>query len=770
MSRRAWVWIGRGVAIATFVGLVIYLAEVGLDTADKLGSVLSLLFTAAAFVASYLASTRWDRSLDTGNALASPDAVNAHRVIPRQLPTGQRHFVGRMTELSALTEFATRAVAESGTVIISAVNGTAGVGKTTLAVHWAHQVASRFPDGQLYVDLRGFDATGTPMTPAEAIRGFLDAFQLAPDQIPTSSDAQRALFRSLVADRRILILLDNARDSDQVRPLLPGSSTCLVVVTSRNCLLGLVTHDGAESVALDVLAPEEARILLDHYIGQHRLDAEPEAVASILGYTGRLPLALALVGARARNMRSRSLARIVEALADERRRLDSFDIGDSSIDVRTVFSWSYQALTPNGRRMFRSLGLHPGPDISRATVAWVNGDSGPTDRILDELTWANLINESIESRYALHDLLHDYAAERAVEEETSADRQTIIRRILDFYVSAAMTADRLLDPYRDPLPSDARGLVDPQTVGSTYDAAWQWFEDEHAVLINIVYWAARYEFDTHASELAWALANYLDRQGYWTEYAATQQTSLVSAERNGNLLLQATTHRILGWTYVRASAFDDALAHFQEALRLFDQIEDRPGAAMTHHASCWALMSLGHYVEALDHASLIRELMGATGNEVWVAFGASAAARCRAHLGECEEAISEAIAALMVFEAAADGREGRAELKHTLGFAKSKLDRPEESISEYVESAALYQALGDRAHEATVLLSLGDGLLAVGRSDEAEDAWKRALAGFEHLARPEAEIVRKRLLGLTMVANRADRLSVDGCYGEFTGP
>jgi hypothetical protein len=277
-------------------------------------------------------------------------------MVPRQLPAAPPYFTGRDAELSALERLLD---ARAGTVVITAIGGTAGVGKTALAVHWAHEVAAKFTDGQLYVNLRGFGPSGTPVASAEAIRGFLDALGVAPDRVPVSLDAQVGLYRSLVADKRLLIVLDNARDADQVRPLLPGSPGCLVVVTSRTRLTGLTVGEGAHLLSLDVLTETEARQMLTLRLGADRAAAEPGAVSEIIGLCARLPLALAIAATRAPDRPGCPLAELATQMRDAHGRLDALDTEDSTASVRAVFSWSYQQLSANAARMFRLLGLHP---------------------------------------------------------------------------------------------------------------------------------------------------------------------------------------------------------------------------------------------------------------------------------------------------------------------------------------------------------------------------------------------------------------------------
>jgi hypothetical protein len=319
-------------------------------------------------------------------------------------------------------------------VVISAVSGTAGVGKTALAVYWAHQVADRFPDGQLYVNLRGFDPSGSVMHPAEAVRRFLDALNVPPERIPVDLDAQAVLYRSQLAGKRMLVVLDNARDTAQVRPLLPGAPGCLVLVTSRNQLTSLIAGDGARPISLDLLTDEEARQLLARVLGVDRVAAEPAAVAEIITRCARLPLALALVAARAAVGPHGELQLLAEELRDTQQRWQLLTGDEPTTNVQAVFSWSYQALTPHAARLFRLLGLHPGPDIAAAAAASLAGLPPSTVRpMLAELVRASLLAEHSPGRYAFHDLLRAYATDLAQRTDSDRQRHAATARILNHY-------------------------------------------------------------------------------------------------------------------------------------------------------------------------------------------------------------------------------------------------------------------------------------------------------------------------------------------------
>ena len=367
--------------------------------------------------------------------------------VPRQLPPPPPFFTGRHGELAALDAALGQAGNPARTVVISAIGGSAGVGKTALALHWAHQAAGQFPDGQLYVNLRGFDPSGEPVAPADALRGFLDAFHLAPAAVPAGQQARVGLYRSLLAGRWMLIVLDNARDAEQVRPLLPGGNGSLVLITSRNRLTGLVAAEGAQPVALGLFTEAEAAQLLACRLGPRRLAAEPAAVADLIRLCARLPLAVSIAAARAAMSPARPLAAIAGELAAAR--LDGFATGEVATDIRAAFAWSCHGLTEPAARLFWLLGMHPGPDISEPAAASLAGVPLPDARkMLAELAETQLIQDSSEGRFAAHDLLRSYAAEQAAARLADPETRAAVGRMLDHYLGAACAADRVLDPLR----------------------------------------------------------------------------------------------------------------------------------------------------------------------------------------------------------------------------------------------------------------------------------------------------------------------------------
>jgi DNA-binding SARP family transcriptional activator len=444
---------------------------------------------------------RQDSSLDAPTAAVTLPALPAAPV-PAQLPLTVAGFAGRGMELASLDAVPPQA-AQSGTsggasAVIAAIVGTAGVGKTALAVHWAHRVRGQFPDGQLYVNLRGFDRCGSAVDPGQALRGFLDAFAVPPERIPAGLDAQVGLYRSLLAGKRVLVVLDNARDAGQVRPLLPGSPGCLALVTSRNHLTGLVAAEGAFPLGLDLLTVSEAQDLLARRLGPDRVASEPEAVNEIIERSARLPLALTMAAARAATRPGFPLAVTAAELREATTILDPFDGGDLATNVRAVFSWSYCALSTDAARLFRLLGLHPGPDITIPAAASLAGIPSERARVLlAELARAHLVTEHSPGRYGLHDLLRAYAIEQAHTQDSDGAHDAAVGRILDHYLHTAHAAATLIDPYFapvDPEPPQPGVIVGEP---ASADDALGWFMAERATLLAAVHMQGSGVFPTY---------------------------------------------------------------------------------------------------------------------------------------------------------------------------------------------------------------------------------------------------------------------------------
>ncbi|MDX3611302.1 tetratricopeptide repeat protein [Streptomyces europaeiscabiei] len=665
--------------------------------------------------------------------------------VPRQLPADIPHqFVGRHAELDLLSGLLGTAAADAAIVTISAVSGTAGIGKSTLAIRWSYLSNEKFPDGQLYANLRGFDPTGEPLAPETAIRGFLDALGVSPDRMPSDTGAQAALYRTLLSGKRILLVLDNARNADQVRPLLPGSPTCKVLITSRDNLMGLVPM-GARLIALDVLSDEHATALLARAIGSHRTDAEPESVAEVIEYCGRLPLALAVVAARAAERPGFALSLLADELRDTRARLDALETGDPSTSPRTVFSWSYGVLSDQAARMFRLLALAPGLDASVQAAACVAGcDLGAARIALNELTRAHMMDEVTPGRFVFHDLLRAYAVEKAEQDTIPQERAAAQGRLLDFYLHTSFRAERRLYPQRDAITLEpAAAGVGPLDFDD-YSQAMNWFRQEHGNLRDTLQLAADLGRDGHVWQLAWCMSTFLDRQVRWSDYADTQRAALQAARRLGDSGVQALTHRLLATAHTFLGEHPVADQHLEAALVLFVAGDDVTGQARTHFNIAMSHEKQDRFTEAAENAAQSITMYRSVGHDMGAARVLSWLGWYQALDGQFEEALISSQQALTALRELGNRWE-EAHAYHHIGYAHLHLGRPETATEYYELGASLFADLNDPYHRSRVLTDLGDAHLASANDSAAALAWHRAAKILADLGHPDLESVTARL-------------------------
>jgi tetratricopeptide (TPR) repeat protein len=633
-----------------------------------------------------------------------PELVDAHRrllraepprSVPAQLPLRLASFVAREASLSSF----------SGPLVV--VSGVAGVGKTTLAVEWAHRMRARFPDGQLYVNLRGFDPLG-PMSALEALHGFLDALGVPASSIPSGLAARSARFRSLLADKRVLIVLDNARDAEHVRPLLPGSSSCQVVVTSRVALTGLVAVEGAVPVALDVLSSVEADRLLD---GR---GVPSGARPGIVSVCAGLPLALAIAAARA------------DAVCSG---LDSLSDNDPRADVRSVFSWSLGALSTDARRLFGLLGVHPGPDFAAPAAAALAGSD--VLAVLDELVEASLLFLSGPGRYAMHDLVREYAS------ELSSDGGF---RLLDHYLHTARDAAMLLQPNRGPFSLGAPSA--PPVALTSLRQAWSWFDAERQVLVAL---ALSSTSDIHVWQLARALASFFNYRGLWDEAIPLHSAALEAGVRMDSLSMQAMAHRSLAGVY---GYMDSSLAdyHYERAISMFSLLGDEISEGHARMNLAWLLSRRGKGTDALTQYERALSLYRLCGNEYAEARALNALGEKLAVMGRASEAVPFCSSALEVMERLGD-TQGIAIVLDSLGYAHYRLGSFLEAVSLYERALPLREEGGDRHSIATLHDRLGDALAALGSLASARSSWRRALEILEGVRHQDALEVRAKLDG-----------------------
>jgi DNA-binding SARP family transcriptional activator/tetratricopeptide (TPR) repeat protein len=689
-----------------------------------------------------------DAAVGASGAGAEPGAAVPCSALPmpRQLPMDVRGFAGRGAELAELNALVSGTGEKPATVVITALMGTAGVGKTALAVHWAHQVIDRFPDGQLYVNLRGFGPGGPAMSPVEAVRGFLDAFQVPPERIPAGLDAQTALYRSIVAGRRVLVVLDNAASAEQVRPLLPGSPGCLVVVTSRNQLTGLVAVEGACPLTLDVLTDVEARELLVGRLGADRVAAAAGAVEEIAGQCARLPLALAMVAARAATHPAFPLGTLAAELSHARG-LAALSSADRTADVRSVFSWSYRRLGPPAARLFSLLSLHPGPAIAAPTAAALAGvQSGQVRPLLAELAGAHLVTELAPGRFAFHDLLRTYAGEMVRSAVTTEQRRAAQRRMFDHYLQTANAAALLLYPYRHriDLVSSAPGAEGEHLTDRGH--ALSWLSTEHRALVAAVDHAAAAGFDVHAWQLAFTLASFLDRHGHWQDWLHTQHAALAAAERSADLTGQAHANGGLGLAHVRMGHHRQAEVHLDRALGLLRQLDDGVGEAYVQLRLSAVCEGRGDHAQALHHAQRALDLYRSAGHRAGQAQALNSIGWYHAHLGRHPDAVRRCEQAVALHRELGD-REGSAHAMDSLGFAHQQVGDYDRAAAYFTQAADILHETGDRYYEATALIHLGDARRAAGDIESAHAAWRRSRDILSELGHPDAATLDAKLSG-----------------------
>lgn len=708
--------------------------ELGTDPGPELRSVHQELLLGR----SYSAETASGEGNGAATARSSPQ-------VPAQLPLYTRHFAGRDEELRRLDGFLAAAGEHPGAVAVIVVSGTAGVGKTALALRWAHQNRKRFPDGQLYLNLRGFHPAADPVEPGDATRGILLSLGVQPERIPTEPDALMALYRTMLVDRRVIILLDNARDAEQVRPLLPGAGGCLVVVTSRDQLTGLVVAEGAYPLVLARLTPRDSLLLLNRRLGADLVAAEPRAATDIISRCARLPLALAVVAAHTA-LTGASLTSVAAGLSETLAGLDAFADSDHTVDLRAAFSWSLAVLTPDAARLFHFLGAHPGPLVSAPAAASLAAlPVTRTRALLLELTRANLLIEQAPGRYTTHDLLRAYAIEILHARYPEDQRREVVGRLLDHYLHSAGAAAHLINRHRHVLPDlPAAPAGVHAEVPADENAALNWLDVEHPVLMAIMPVAATNGFDAVVCELAWVLADFLDRRRHWSDLARAQHAALDAARRLADLPAQARAHRDLGHANTRLGNFADARPHMEHAIRLYAGFVDPVGGAHAHHDLALLCEEEENHREALQHARHAHRLHRETGNELGQARTLNLIGWLHARLGDYRDALTTCGEALSLAVAQHDLRTEAATLD-SLGYAHHHLGQHDQAVAFYRQAVDRFQKAEELYGEAHTLGHLGDTHAATGRHHHAQLAWRRALAILDELDHPDAAVISAKI-------------------------
>ncbi|RCG18931.1 transcriptional regulator, SARP family protein [Streptomyces diacarni] len=672
--------------------------------------------------------------------LASPPperspADRAQRVVPRQLPPAPAHFAGRAAEIAQLTAALDESTEEGGTVLVSALAGAGGVGKTWLALQWAHRVRDRFPDGQLFVDLRGFSSHGPPMDSAVAMRGFLEALGADTRHIPTDPHAQAALYRSLMAERRRLVVLDNAATADQIVPLLPGSRTCTVVVTSRRTLPTLISRHGAQNLRLAPLTTQDVHDLLTARLGAQRIAAEPGAVADLIELCRGYALALGLIAGRAHARPDIPLAHLAAELHELG--LAALDDEDPAASLPAVLSWSYQVLSPEQQTVFGLLGLAPGTDIGTPAAAHLTGlSTARSKRALRVLEDASLLAYDAHGRYSMHDLIRAYATDTAHRRLPGPTRQAALRRVVDFYLHTSHAADRVLDPHRHPTSFDFSTTEVCPRPPSDDPAAMAWFHTEHANLLAAQQTATAHGWHDTVCRLAWTLSTFHFRRGYRDDDLAIWQAAVASGAHLTDPTTRSLSHRLLGRAYANLGRHGEALEHLHHALAVANAHHDLSCQGYAHRALAWTSRQIGDDRRAMEHAGQALDIFRATDQPVMEARTLNGTGWYAAHLGDHDTARTYCEAALALQQHHHDPS-GKANTLDSLAYIDHGTGRHREAIDHYRQALALYRELGYTSHAADTLDRISHPYTALGRHDHARTARQEALELYRQQGRDE---------------------------------
>lgn len=674
------------------------------------------------------------RILDNDAALldvstADSAAPVTTRSVPRQLPADVVNFVGRERELDRLDILTSgRAAADDGGPMAFVVDGGAGIGKTALAVRWAHRARGRFEDGDLYVNLHGFDATGAPTDPFEALDQLLRALHISPQEIPRGLEERAALYRTALADRRMIVVLDNAADAEQVRPLLPGSSSCAVIVTSRKRLSGLVAREGAVRLTLGELGSDDAAALVRRISGPARSDVSGEPLDTLIGLCCRIPLALRVAAERLTLRRHGTLADLVDEIGSRQSALSTLTLPeDSTSSVRTVFSWSYSMLGPASRRMFRLLGLFPGGHTSVPAAAALAGVSvGEALDLLESLVSVHLLEEVADRRYRLHDLLRDYAREQAELEPADTDPDRALARLAGWYLSTARNAAMAILPPSRPrraVPVRQEPGIEPVTFGS-YRQALDWCEAERVTLIAVAEYCVRHELHDLASQLPAALWGFFQVRGYTGDWITTHQRALGSAKAMGPAV-EAPTLCNLGTAYVEAYQFDRAIEYHQSALAVATEAGDAWLVNVSTANLGEGYRRAGRYELARTYFEKALALTEEGGDSWLNAFLLTSLATVSSAMGEHDEAIGIYHRTLVIHREHGDHYQ-EARCLQGLGDAYRSSANPRDAKDCYLRALVLCQEMGNGLDTARITYSLAEIELELGQPAEAEAHFKAA--------------------------------------------
>jgi DNA-binding SARP family transcriptional activator len=663
--------------------------------------------------------------------------------VPHQLPADLRAFSGRETDLKALHALLPEAIDAGTSTPIASVEGMGGIGKTTLAVHFAHEIADRFPGGQVYLNLRGY-GPGEPVEPSAALEAMLTALGVPCEAIPGDLDGRAASWRTHTAGRRLLVLLDNANRTEQVRPLLPGPG-CLVLITSRWQLRALVATHGARRIALEELGEEDAVELLASAIGFDRVARDPAAAERFVRHCGGLPLAIRILAVRAAQFPDLALDEFVGSLQADL--LDSFDLADGEgTNIRSVFSYSYQALEPPAARLLRLLGLTTGVDFTAPAAAAVAGlDVTKTRPLLETLAAAHLLAQPRPGRYQFHDLIRAYAGEVASQVDSASQRDAALDRLLDWYLASALSASRRMRPERYYRLLDLDDL-DGGLTFSSYHEASAWFGEEAGNLIAAVH-LTRHRRDDVCWKLAWLLQSYFVTRSRLDEWRSVFEVALEAARATGHRPGEAGILSGLGVVNGVARQYAESRRFLEQVLAIQRELGAREGEARAQYNLAMAAHNLDDYTWAYEHGMQALEIVRELGLGAFEASVLRALGDICTSMGDHDQALRLADAALAVLGPDGEPVDTRF-TQHTRGLALVGLGRVAEGIACIRDSVSMFFEMGEPYEAADVLAQLGTIHLRYGDRALARECWVRSVRLLTELGHPDADDVRAKLAAL----------------------
>jgi DNA-binding SARP family transcriptional activator len=680
-------------------------------------------------------------------AVTSPQAPVAVTV-PRQLPSAPDFFAGRAAEQRSLNQTLAEVRRGAGATTVAAIVGVGGIGKTALAVTWAHQVAELFPDGHLFANLRGYDPVGLPVQPSTVVRDFLDALAVPKDRIPDGPEAQFALYRSLLYDKRMLIVLDNARDAEHLRPLLPGSPSCMMLVTSRSKLDGLMVTHGTRVLHLDVMDTDEAISLVEQLLGPKRIAAEPEAATELVTLCGRIPLTTRVVAAQAAIQPDLSVRELLSRLQSIPEQLSRFETGEVATSIRAVMLGTYRHLDSLAAQLLRFLGLHRGSHCTlRAAASLMGVAVGTAQRALSELVRHHLVMTEGSGRYTMHDMIRAFAVERAHLDESETDRLAATSRLVDYCLHTADGAMQQIGGVLGlsvvpPLPAD----VTPETFADPTQAA-SWVEANRDTVVATLVHGHEEQPGARIWLTTERVSEFFNRQGHWFDWATAARCAITAATDQGDLTGQAIGYLELGRALNLLDTGEQALPCLRRAQEIYEQLDDRLGQARAHVSLTWFFGGRNRAVECRDHARRALDLYHLAEHPEGQAEVLNVLGWYSVSFGDHRAAIDACQQALAIYQEHGD-RKGEAAACDSLAHAYERSGDTTRALQYYRRAISLddgLDRLANRYYQADTLLRFGDLNRTVGDGETALGAWQRALDILEDIGHPEAVQVRERM-------------------------